>query len=187
MSYQTDERYWTDYLRVALPMVALLAMLGLFWYWAAALIGNGDDDQPRTSTAAQSEIAEVNASPASTVESPPPNGITPTPGAPLPTATVPAGTQPVAVAPTATLPAQTPPAGDGTVYAVGSAVFPTVDEVNLRDRPSVDGGVVEVLSQTTQLEIMGSFAEDGALDWWPVRNPATGASGFVREDFLTAR
>ncbi|MGI8475915.1 MAG: hypothetical protein ACR2OO_06045, partial [Thermomicrobiales bacterium] len=36
--FQPDERSWIDYLRIALPVVGLLLMLGLFWYWANSII-----------------------------------------------------------------------------------------------------------------------------------------------------
>ena len=40
MSYESEERYWTDYLRVALPVIGLLLMLALFWWWAQNFIGD---------------------------------------------------------------------------------------------------------------------------------------------------
>src|SRR5215217_5422907 len=62
VSYQPEERYWTDYLRIALPVVGLLLMLGLFWYWASAVIGN-DDDNDRTPTPIQSLVITATSAP----------------------------------------------------------------------------------------------------------------------------
>ena len=33
-----DDRYWTDYLRIALPVIGLLLVIAVFWYWAQQLI-----------------------------------------------------------------------------------------------------------------------------------------------------
>ena len=35
-----DDRYWTDYLRIALPVIGLLLVIAVFWYWAQQLIDN---------------------------------------------------------------------------------------------------------------------------------------------------
>src|SRR4051794_6192386 len=52
VSYQPEERYWTDYLRIALPVIGLLLLIGLLWYWASALIGNTSSQPPPTQNAA---------------------------------------------------------------------------------------------------------------------------------------
>jgi Bacterial SH3 domain len=186
VSYQPEERYWTDYLRIALPVIGLLLLIGLLWYWASALIGNTGTEPPPTQSAAV-VITPINeatpASPTSTAVV-----IAPTPGSPptpSPTAVV------EAIAPTAP-PAQTPtPAATNTatscaempLYDPGTLVQ-TTEEVNMRDGPSTDSAVVVVLPAGTQLQVTGDFQEAGQCDWWPVTATEGGQSGFVREDFL---
>ncbi len=34
IQFQPEERYWSEYLRIALPIIGLLLMVGLFLYWA---------------------------------------------------------------------------------------------------------------------------------------------------------
>ena len=168
VSYQPEERYWTDYLRIALPVVGLLILIGLLWYWASALIGNGSSQPP---TPNQAVI------------------IAPTPGPPpAPTATpVPQVAAPAE--PTAT----PPPAAAGTenpcanmpVHPAGTLVV-TTDEVNLRESPTTESASIALLPAGTQLQVTGEFSEAGQCDWWPVTTTETGQSGFVREDFLRA-
>src|SRR5918911_1435561 len=32
-NYNPDERYWTDYVRIALPVIGVILLLGLAWFW----------------------------------------------------------------------------------------------------------------------------------------------------------
>ena len=185
VSYQPEERYWTDYLRIALPVIGLLLLIGLLWYWASALVGDGSAQPPPTpSTAAV--ITPINAATPA-----PPTAtavvIAPTPGPPP----VPTATPPPAVAPTQAV-APTPPAAASDaqnpcasmpVYEVGSVVT-TTDEVNLRDGPTTESAAVVVLPPGTRLQVTGEFQEAGQCDWWPVTVTETGQSGFVIEQYL---
>lgn len=186
MSYQPEERYWTDYLRIALPVVGLLLLIGLLWYWASALIGDGGD-QPIPTPELAAAITPVNES-----TPPPPTAtavvIAPTPGPPEPSPTpVPAVAPTATAAPTeaAAVPATDNPCANMPVYPVDSLVV-TVDTVNLRPTASTDQPPVVELASGTQLQITGTFQEAGQCDWWPVTVVATGQAGFVREDFLQA-
>ena len=185
VSYQPEERYWTDYLRIALPVIGLLVLIGLLWYWASALIGNGQGQPPPTPELA-AVITPVNeATPA------PPTAtavvIAPTPGPPpTPTATPGAVAEPTQ-APVAT---QAPAVADASnpcanmpVYPAGTLVT-TTDEVNLRDAPTTESNAVVVLQPGTELQVSGEFEEAGQCDWWPVTVVATGQSGFVIEQYL---
>ena len=40
------ERYWTDYLRIALPVIGLIVMLAVFIFWVQAIIGNDSNSSP---------------------------------------------------------------------------------------------------------------------------------------------
>jgi hypothetical protein len=186
VSYQSEERYWTDYLRIALPVVGLLLLIGLLWYWASALIGDGSAQPPQTP-----EVAVV-ITPVNEATPAPPTAtavvLAPTPGPPVaPTSTpvtpapeptqAPAPTQPPAAAETDN------PCANLPVYEVGALVS-TTTELNLRDAPSTSGNPIAVLPTGTQVQITGDFSEAGQCDWWPVTVTQTGQSGFVIEEFL---
>jgi hypothetical protein len=194
VSYQPEERYWTDYLRIALPTIGLLILLGLFWWWAKELIGD-DDDQPPTPSPAVAVVDEVNATPPPVAPTATSAALTPEAGAPTATA-VPAQTEPT---PTTPEDAEEPPAADDaadagtdaadaepllTTYEVGAQVV-TTEDVNMRTEP-IEGEVVVVVDANTPLVVTGEFfnAPGGERDWWPVRNEETGQEGFIREDFL---
>ncbi len=193
MSFQPEERYWTDYLRIALPVIGLLILIALLWYWASALIGSSSDNEPTPMPTPFTEVIATEAPPASPVPSPTPTApaITATPGAP-PTATVPAVTNPTVISdPTA----GTDPSGTGEntlescqgrpFYESGTTVV-TSDDVNFRTEATSESPSIGLLPAGTQLQVTGRFVDLPDCDWWPVTNPATGENGFVREDFLEA-
>ena len=192
VSYQPEERYWTDYLRIALPVVGLLILIGLLWYWASALIGDGGTQPPPTPEL-QAVITPVNES---TPAPPTPTAavIAPTPGSP-PTPTATAAPPAVVATEPVTAPTTPPETGDQSDSANSCASMPvyesgalvqTTAEVNLRQGPSTDSESLGVLPQGTQLQVTGEFSEAGQCDWWPVTATENQQAGFIREDFLQA-
>lgn len=189
VSYQPEERYWTDYLRIALPVVGLLLMLGLFWYWASALIGDDDDEPPPTTPA-----VELTFAPTLTPTTATSAGITPEPatraaGGDVADEPTPTGE---AADPTATTAAEEPTpteeAGPSASdrFAVGDLVQVNDNDVRMRSEPSTesDANIIGTLALGTELEITGPAVEGSGFIWWPVRNPATEEEGFVAEDLL---
>jgi hypothetical protein len=185
VSYQPEERYWTDYLRIALPVIGLLLLIGLLWYWASALIGDGGGAQPTPELAVITPVNEATPAPptaTAVVLAPtpgPPVQPTPTPVPPVAVATQPAAPTAAAAAPTEA----GNPCANMPVYTAGTIVT-TTEQVNLRDAPSTNGAIVSELPAGTQLQITGEFAEAGQCDWWPVIVTATSQEGYVIEQFL---
>lgn len=199
MSYQPEERYWTDYLRIALPVVGLLLMLGLFWFWAASLIGDDDDNNtPEATVVAQNEPTAVPTTPVTTTN----------PEATQPSDGQASGGNPTE-APEETQPAEdntgdqnndedTPPAteesseGNGEAqcdadFCEGDLVTVNSDEVNLREEPSTDATSLAVLSEGTQFDVTGAPEEAGDLTWIPVSGDVDGEQldGYIASDYLT--
>ena len=203
VSYQPEERYWTDYLRIALPVVGLLLMLGLFWFWAANLINDDDDDEPPAS------VVAINASPPVT-----------------PTTVAAAGGETPATAPTETpVPAEDeaetpppdaaedetpppddaaeetqpaddaedeePPPDDGedqpagdSPFAVGAEVIVNTDNLNFRPEPNTDNEPIRQLANGEELEVTGPVeTDDDGQDWLPVVD-GDGAAGYVAVEFV---
>jgi hypothetical protein len=196
VSYQPEERYWTDYLRIALPVVGLLLMLGLFWFWAANLIADDDDDEPPATL----DVANV------------------------PTATVPAaavGTETPAAGPTETAPPpaedetappddeetappdeqadapppddedEEPPPDDGgeepaddSQFPVGSFVIVNTEDLNFRPEPNTTTDPIRALANGEELEVRGPIETDSnGQEWLPVTDE-NGEQGYVAVEWV---
>jgi len=189
VQFQPEERYWTEYLRIALPIVGLLLMIGLFWFWASQLAGGGNDgDDPEPTNA----VGAVDV-------------ITPPPSTPQPTQPpVDQPTQPPAEAPASTPADQAPvddgaaeevPVDDGAVeeepaaetggFAIGDSVLINDDGVNMRDAATtVDSTVIDTLDANAVLTIQSGPIEADGYVWWEVLVEETNEIGFVAEDFF---
>lgn len=181
MSYESDERYWTDYLRVALPVVGLLLMLGLLFWWANSIIGDEQGTRPTSTVATTPEVALAPTNtPPNTVEA----GLTPTPvvndqstpggGGQTDVTETPAGEQP------------TDTACDGD-YANGDPAVVNDDGVNLRKGANLDSDVLDQLDTGTAVTIVSDCytkSSDGTLFWRVSVDDQTSLRGYVSDDFL---
>ena len=203
MSYQPEERYWTDYLRIALPVVGLLLMLGLFWFWASNLIGDDDDDNPPATV----EVAGGD-SPTATPTTPPTEQ-TQVPGGsdgnnvaePTPTEVSAAddsnggdgdgngdgeGETPEPPAPTATEETAdsnpTEPPNDGEI-GEGDIVIVNSDGVNFRSEPNTSQEAIRELANGEELTVTGPLEEGEGIEWYPVVD-SNGEEGFVAAQYV---
>jgi Bacterial SH3 domain len=190
VSYQSEERYWTDYLRIALPIVGLLLLLSVFWYWASSFIGDDDDETPRTPEAAIINTPITAATLTPTLA----EAIQITPQTINPTQA--AGQQPTqqtAPQPTNTTAPSTDQNGGGEetseTFALDDLVVVNDEDVNMRSEPTTSGDIVDTLAQGTELRIIDSSSVVDDVEgytWWNVEDPLNGTTGWVVEDFLDA-
>jgi hypothetical protein len=179
VSYESEDRYWTDYLRVALPVIGLLLMLALFWWWAQQFIGD-DGNANDLAQVTETNVATVASLTATATV---PVSIDSTPGAD----------------PTSTTEGGEPGNGedDGTPgsngetqdcgFSNGDEAVVTSDGVRLRSDPIVseDTFIAELDEGVVLRIIVDCFEEDAdGLQWWRVRNEVTSQTGWVAGDFL---
>jgi outer membrane biosynthesis protein TonB len=196
VSYQSEERYWTDYVRVATPIVGLLLLLGVFWYWANSLIGADSSAPPPT--AVLTVIPDDTPTPTPTTEAiiedtPAPDEPTETAGAETPPTRTP---RPADDEPTATPEEEEQPTEEpaestdessrGGEFEEGQTLITTSD-VRMRAEPSTESDIVEELAADVELVVVsGTPQEAEGYVWWNVRNEATESTGWVVDDWLAA-
>jgi hypothetical protein len=182
LNYYAEERYWTDWVRILLPILGVLLVVILFWLWASSFLGDGDDDGSLAVATGTSTLPTIG--PTATTGGDTPVG-TPTSPIVITTVTPPAGatnTPGVGTSPTDT-PGSDGPSGEIYPGAVVVVANTGGDGANLRSEPSSVASVITILLEGTQLTTTGDPIEGDGLLWWPV----TGADGdgYVAADFLT--
>ncbi|MCX7624560.1 MAG: SH3 domain-containing protein, partial [Thermomicrobium sp.] len=161
-TYRTDDRYWTDYLRIAAPVLGVILMLGLAWFWINQLLGGGTESEVIPTVTATQILT----------------GPTPTPSG------TPAGLV-VVTPPVSTTPTTAPsPTARTTIGPGATVVVANTDGagVNLRAAPSTSADVVERLPEGTELTVVGESVSADGYVWWPVKYGDL--SGYVVADYL---
>ena len=199
------ERYWTDYLRIALPIIGLILMLSLFIFWVGSIINNnGDGDQTPTAPVALIENTApptpAGGQPTATVA--PPSAAASTGGgagtepsqAPSEQASADQSasgtepTQPAADQATETPADEQPTAepssgGDGTTFAVDDQVVVNDDNVNIRDAAGTDAASVGTVSTGDALTIVSGPENANNYDWYEVTT-ADGTDAWIAAQYL---
>ena len=188
-SYQSEERYWTDYLRIALPVIGIVLMLGLLWIWASHLLGGSSDDTDIKSTENVGLVTTTTPD-TSLVSTPDTNA------GEIPIGNTTQPTQP----PTDLTPTNTPSTGDnqaGNGNGTGTEETPeppteigpdawvivTEDGVNMRRTPSITGELIRQVDEGELFQIRSGPEQSDDYTWWEVVS-SDGESGWIVENFL---
>lgn len=168
--YQPEERYWTDYLRIAAPVVGVILMLGLVWFWVANMLGDDNDDVNNDDVDTAGPVI-----PAETPEETPEaeNG----------------DEEPVVVATpeeeeNGEDPENEDPDTPGTIGPGAQVVVVGTGEdgLNVREAATTDSEVLGSFPDGTTMTITGESQEADGFTWWPVEVNET--TGFVAADFI---
>jgi hypothetical protein len=199
LSYYTEERYWTDYLKLAIPVVVVIALLVGAWFIGTGKLRGGESatstpgssggtaaaGSTTTGTRGAASVASGTVRPGTPGAGTGAGVITPSGVAGISSqATLPAGT--VRTGTPAASTGGTPGAGQGTLPIKRFTITNTDGAgVNMRDKPDVAGKLVQTVPEGTEVQATGP-AVDGTSGgtWYPVQ--VGDKSGYIRSDFLKA-
>ena len=175
-NYYDEERYWTDYIRIAAPIVGVIILVVLLWFWIASFLGD-DDNDPNDAAEGTTTITlpTITSSPGETPDA----GSTPSPPVVAPTATTPAGGG-TAVA------TDTPdPGGPTDIYLGATVEVANTDGtgVNVRETASTSSAILTVFLDGTQSQTIDGPVEAEGFIWWQVTGNEV-AAGWIVADYL---
>jgi hypothetical protein len=179
LSYYEEERYWADYVRIIAPIVGVILLVVLLWFWIANFLG---DDSDPDAAAAGTATLDLPTLAVTEAETPGASG-SPSAGIP-PTATTP-GT---GIIPTPTVPvAPTTGGSDGPVgiYLGATVEVANTDGagVNVRSDASTTSDVLTVFLDGTQIQVIDGPVEAEGFVWWQITGNEVSA-GWIVDDYL---
>ena len=178
LNYYAEDRYWTDYLRIAAPVLGVLLMVALFWLWASSFLGNNNTGgNLAAATGTRTTLPTISSTP----------GASPTGNRAQTTPSLTAVRTPQATATTTgPAPSQTTGGGQagGAIYAGATVQVANTAGVgaNLRASASASAEIVATLLDGTQLVTTGEPIQAEGYVWWPVQGDA--GSGYIVADYL---
>ena len=182
-NYFEEERSWTDWVRIGAPILAVLLLVVLLWFWIANFLGDdGDDDDDVAAGTASIELPTFSASPEATETgqaggTPPAVAASPTPNTGVPG--VPSATLP------GTDPTQDPGGGPTEIYLGATVEVANTDGagVNVRADATTSAEILTVFLDGTQISIIDGPRDVEGFRWWQISGNEIGA-GWIVEDFL---
>lgn len=198
LSYYTEERYWTDYLKLIIPVVIVIVLLAATWFISTGKLRGSGDATVGVGTSAVGSAASGTARPGTTG-----TASTPAAGASVtrPTGAAASGTPQVITVPgtgnatpggQATLPVGSVPVASGAprpTGAVGTGKRFRIantggDGVNMRDKPDVAGKLITTVPENSEVQAVAG-PQDGTAGgtWYQVQ--WGNYTGWIRSDFLT--
>lgn len=181
LNYYAEDRYWTDYLRIAAPILGVLLLVVLFWLWASSFLGDDDDGGPLGAATGTTTIPTIGPTPT--------NGSTAVAGTPtspivITTVTPPAGATNTPSNGSQPTPTPEPQEPVGEIFPGAEVVVANTggDGANLRADASSSAEIITTLLEGTPLTVTGDAVEADGLVWWPVTGEA--GDGWVAGDFL---
>jgi len=179
LDYYSDERYWTDYVRIGLPILGVILILLVALLWIIPFFNDDDDEGTLGAGGTPTTSIPVIGPPATATGQA--NG-TQTPRIVLTTPLSGTTTAPPGGEATATSEPVAPATGDIVAGATVAVANTGGTGVNMRSTASVDGEVVTVVLDGTELVTTGEAEESGGFLWWPVEGEV--GSGYIVDDFL---
>lgn len=182
--YYDEERTLADYARIAAPILGVIVLVILLWFWIANFLDDDNDNDDTASATATEALPTFEASPEPTGEtdgtaSPPAVAPTPTTGdgGVAPTTGDGTGDEP-------TEPSDGEPGGTEIYLGATVEVANTGGAgVNVRAEASTSSEVLTVFLDGTQVQVIGGPFEGESFIWWQVTGNEV-ASGWIVEDYL---
>ena len=193
IQFQPEDRYWTEYLRIALPIIGLILMLGLFWYWATQIIGDDTNPDDPVPTQTVGQVATIAAEPTDAVAPTEETTIAVTPDE----ATEPPDDEPTeepadgdnaaeeeTPADAEEEPTEDPSDTTSEEFAADDLVAVSDTEVRLRSEASTESEIVTVLSEGDELIIVAGPDSGETYEWYEVVTTDGEFMGFIASDFI---
>lgn len=181
-NYYEEERYWTDYLRIAAPVLGVILLVVLLWFWIASFLDDDDDPNDVASGTATTSLPTFS----DTAESTEGDG---THVSPPGTTTPPAENG--GAGPTATVPDDDSPTepgegnGEAGIYLGATVEIANTDGagVNVRSEPTTGSEVLTVFLDGTQVQVIDGPVEAEEFTWWQITGNEVEA-GWIVSDYL---
>lgn len=169
-----EERYWTDYLRIAAPVLGVFLLIVLFWFWVSNFLGDDDDPNGGANGTATTTLPTTQITATATGAAGAGTGT-------LPIATADVTTSPSGADPTATT-GDTPSGGEIYAGATVEVANTGGSGVNVRLEPNTASEVVTVALDGQQFVTVETSVEGEGYIWWPI--DFEGTVGWIVQDYL---